>query len=62
MKIAPGGSTIAASRSRSVSIQADHDAWVKAFFHEGKGTKYSGIWISDAAVLPAIPFEAQAGN
>jgi beta-lactamase regulating signal transducer with metallopeptidase domain len=38
-----------------VTIQPDHDAWVKAFFREGKGTTYKGIWTSDGDVLPAIP-------
>ncbi len=40
-----------------VTIQSKHDAWVKAFFEEGKGTTYSGIWLSDGDVLPAIPLE-----
>ena len=39
-----------------VSIQPDHDTWVKAFFHEGKGTGYSGLWTSDGGLLPAIPY------
>jgi hypothetical protein len=42
-----------------VTIQPDHDAWVRSFFHEGKGTKYSGIWAGDGNLLPAIPFEAE---
>ncbi len=42
-----------------VTIQPDHDAWVRSFFHEGKGTKYTGIWAEDGNLLPAIPFEAQ---
>jgi len=45
-----------------VSIQPDHDSWVKAFFHDGKGTKYSGIWTSDGGILPAIPFETQGSQ
>lgn len=40
-----------------VSIQADHDAWVRTFFHEGKGTSYSGHWGGDGALLPAVPVE-----
>jgi protocatechuate 3,4-dioxygenase beta subunit len=39
-----------------VTVQPNHDAWVKAFFEEGKGTTYSGIWLSDGDILPAIPF------
>jgi hypothetical protein len=42
-----------------VTIQPDHDAWVRSFFHEGNGTRYSGIWAEGGIVLPAIPFEAQ---
>ena len=45
-----------------VSIQPDHDAWVKAFFHEGRGTSYSGIWTGDGGMLAAIPFESERGN
>jgi hypothetical protein len=45
-----------------VTIQPDHDAWVKSFFHDGKGTKYEGIWTGDDAPLPAIPFEPQGGG
>jgi beta-lactamase regulating signal transducer with metallopeptidase domain len=41
-----------------VSIQPDHDAWVKAFFHDGTGTSYSGIWIGDGGMLAAIPIES----
>ncbi len=41
------------------SIQPDHDAWVQAFFHDGKGTSYSGIWTGDGGLLRAIPFEAR---
>lgn len=41
-----------------VTIQPGHDAWVRAFFHEGKGTSYRGIWTSDGDMLPAVPFEA----
>ena len=42
-----------------VSIQPNHDAWVKAFFHDGKGTSYSGIWAGDGGLLPAIPIETR---
>jgi hypothetical protein len=45
-----------------VTIQPNHDAWVKAFFEEGKGTTYSGIWISDGDVLPAIPLAKPIGK
>jgi hypothetical protein len=41
-----------------VTVQPDHDAWVQAFFRDGKGTGYSGIWAADQAAVPAIPFEA----
>ncbi|HVX14989.1 MAG TPA: M56 family metallopeptidase [Pirellulales bacterium] len=39
-----------------VTIQPNHDDWVRAFFHEGKGTTYRGIWTSDGDLLPAIPW------
>ncbi len=45
-----------------VSIQPNHDAWVKAFFHDGKGTGYSGIWTADGDLLPAIPFVTRDGK
>jgi hypothetical protein len=45
-----------------VSIQPDHDAWVKAFFRDGKGTSYEGIWMSDGSILSAIPFEPERGK
>lgn len=41
-----------------VTIQPDHEAWVKAFFLDGKGTSYRGIWTSDGDLLPAIPLAA----
>jgi len=44
-----------------VTIQPNHDEWVKKFFQEGKGTSYSGIWTGASAVVPAIPF-ANAGG
>lgn len=37
-----------------VTIQPDHDKWVKAFFHDGKGTTYSGMWSGDGGKLPAV--------
>jgi hypothetical protein len=40
-----------------LSIQPDHAAWLKSFFQDGKGTKYSGIWTGDGGVMPAIPFD-----
>jgi hypothetical protein len=40
-----------------VTIQREHAAWVKAFFLEGKGTTYRGLWACDGAPLPAIPLE-----
>jgi hypothetical protein len=40
-----------------VTIQPEHDAWVKAFFLAGKGTAYKGLWAGDGAPLPAIPLE-----
>ena len=55
-KSRPNSSTTAASRSPSSRSSSNHDAWVKAFFEEGKGTTYSGIWLSDGDILPAIPF------
>jgi len=39
-----------------VTIQPNHDEWVKKFFAGGKGTSYSGIWTGESAVVPAIPF------
>ncbi len=45
-----------------ISIQPNHDAWVKSFFHDGKGTSYSGIWAGDGDILPAIPFEGESNK
>jgi hypothetical protein len=45
-----------------VSIQPNHDAWVRSFFHDGKGTSYSGIWAGDGGILPAIPFEGRSNK
>ena len=39
-----------------LTIQPDHDAWVKSFFHEGRGGGYMGLWTGDGGLLPAIPF------
>lgn len=45
-----------------VTIQPDHDQWVKAFFHKGKGTSYKGMWISDGQPLSEIRVdEAKTG-
>jgi hypothetical protein len=41
-----------------VTIQPDHDAWVRSFFLEGKGTSYKGLWTGDGGLMPAIPFAA----
>jgi hypothetical protein len=43
-----------------VTIQPNHDAWVRSFFQEGKGTAYTGLWAEDGAMMPAIAFERQA--
>lgn len=43
-----------------VSIQPDHDAWVTAFFKEGRGTKYSGLWKSDGGLMPVIPLASSS--
>lgn len=43
-----------------VTVQPNHDAWVRAFFIEGKGTRYNGLWTSDGGPLPTIPFEEDA--
>jgi hypothetical protein len=40
-----------------LTIQPDHDKWVRSFFHEGRGTRYKGMWTGDDRALPAIPFE-----
>ena len=40
-----------------VTIQPEHDRWVRSFFLEGKGTSYKGIWAGDGGLLPEIPFE-----
>ena len=45
-----------------LTIQPNHNAWVKSFFHEGQGTSYKGIWTGDDAILPAIPFEGRPGK
>jgi outer membrane protein assembly factor BamB/protocatechuate 3,4-dioxygenase beta subunit len=37
-----------------VTIQPEHDRWVKAFFHDGKGTSYSGMWSSDGGKLIGV--------
>ena len=39
-----------------VTIQPKHNEWVKAFFLDGKGTNYSGIWTSDGGLVLAIVF------
>ncbi len=45
-----------------LTIQPDHNAWVKSFFQDGKGTRYKGTWSEDSAILPAIPLTAQDGK
>jgi hypothetical protein len=40
-----------------VTIQPEHDQWVKAFFHEGKGTSYKGLWSGDGGRLSAVTVE-----
>ncbi len=45
-----------------VSIQPDHNAWVKTFLQDGKGKGYSGIWSGDIVLLPAIPFETRGSK
>jgi hypothetical protein len=40
-----------------LTIQPQHDAWIRSFFHEGKGTSYKGLWTGDGGLLPAIPFQ-----
>jgi hypothetical protein len=42
-----------------MTIQPNHNAWVRSFFQEGKGTAYTGLWAEDGGLLPAIPLEAQ---
>jgi hypothetical protein len=42
-----------------VSIQPNHDAWVRSFFHDGKGTSYQGLWAGDGGLLPAIAFDTR---
>lgn len=46
---------------RFLTIQPNHDAWIKSFFHEGKGTSYKDLWAENDAPLPAIPL-AQKGE
>ena len=41
-----------------VTIQPEHDAWVRSFFLEGQGTSYKGLWGSDGGLMPEIPFES----
>jgi hypothetical protein len=45
-----------------LTIQPDHDAWVKSFFLEGKGGAYTGLWTSDGGLLPAIPYAMRDGE
>jgi hypothetical protein len=45
-----------------LTIQPDHDAWVKAFFQEGKGVGYSGLWTYDGGLLPAISHETRGDD
>ncbi len=41
-----------------LTIQPNHDAWIKSFFDAGQGTAYKGLWAGDDATLPAIPIKA----
>ena len=45
-----------------LTIQPDHDAWIKSFFHEGSGTSYKGLWTGDGGPMPAIPFASAGGE
>ena len=45
-----------------VTIQPDHDAWVQAFFHDGKGPHSARLWRRDVCQLSAIPFEIRSGK
>jgi beta-lactamase regulating signal transducer with metallopeptidase domain len=43
-----------------VTIQPEHDEWVKAFFVEGRGTSYRGIWAADSQQLAQVALNGQA--
>ena len=45
-----------------LTIQPNHDAWIKSFFHDGSATGYKGLWTGDGATLPSIPFEVGDGK
>ena len=45
-----------------LTIQPDHDAWVKSFFLEGKGEVYTGLWTSEGGLLPAISYAMRDGE
>jgi hypothetical protein len=41
-----------------VTVQPNHDEWIKAFFKEGRGMGYQGVWFAERGTLPAIPLVA----
>ena len=43
-----------------VTIQPDHDRWVKTFFAERRGTAYRGIWAADSLQLVQIALDGEA--
>lgn len=45
-----------------VTVQPDHDAWVKTFFDQGRRTNYRGVWSTDGDFLPAIPIAPPPGD
>jgi hypothetical protein len=42
-----------------LTIQPNHDAWIKSFFQERKRTAYKGLWAEDGGMMQAIPLEAE---
>ena len=42
-----------------LTIQPNHEAWIKSFFDQGQGTSYKGLWAGDDATLAAIPVKTQ---
>jgi hypothetical protein len=45
-----------------LTIQRNHNAWVKSFFDEEKGTSYKGTWTGDDVILPAIRLKTREGR
>jgi hypothetical protein len=43
-----------------VTVQPNHNDWVRAFFLEGKGTSYKGIWTADGGTMPEIVIAKKA--